>query len=293
MKRYRLPHLICLIPLVFAAATPALADATAAARISALTLQIEQAPDSQSLRLERAMAYIESNQPELALADIRAVEAVGDPVQAALAHGILLYRTGDLVAARPYFDRYLRAYPEHQQALEYRARLLRDTGETRLALADFEYLIAHNSSLDPGYYLSAARLMATLPDRGVDEALALLDARVQQRGAITSLQRYAIELERNRGQYQRAIERMAGLDSKLRATPQWKAEIAELWLLAGQPNEALPYLTVAEEQLQSGRPTSVNREVLANVHRLQDQAHRALQQASGDEQAARAPDPSQ
>jgi tetratricopeptide (TPR) repeat protein len=281
MKCLPLLALTCSIPLNLALGAPAWADAGVDARVSALTLQIERAPDNPALRLERAEAYIESNEPQLALADISVAETRGDPVQAAFTHGLLLYDAGDFDAARPYFDRYLLAYPEDQQAREYRARLLRDTGESRLALADYEYLLAHSDSLDPGYYLAAARLMAGLPDRGVDEALALLDARVRQRGLITPLQRYAIELETNRGQYQRAIKRMAGLDQRLKATPQWQAEIAELWLRAGQPGEALPFLTVAEEQLQSGRPTSANRELLATVHRLQDQARRALDQASG------------
>ena len=272
-----------LIGFIVAVAAPVWADASAAARIAALTLQIEQSPDSQALRLERAIAYMERNEPQLALADIRVAEAVGDPVQVALTHGIVLYQTGDLVAARPYFDRYLQIYPGHQQALEYRARLLRDTGETRLALADYEYLIAHGDSPDPGYYLAAARLMAALPDRGVDEALALLDNRVQQRGSVTSLQRYAIELDRNRGNYRRAIERMAGLDSRLKATPQWQAEIAELWLLAGQPKEALPYLAVAQEQLESARVTALNRQLLAQVRRLQDQARRESYEGSASE----------
>lgn len=280
MKSSPLPALLCLIPLTLAFVAPAWADAAVAARLSALTLQIERTPDNPSLRLERAVAYIESNEPALALADIAVAETIGDPVQAAFTHGMLLYATGDIDAARPYFDHYLNAYPEQQQAREYRARLLRDAGESRLALADYEYLLAHSDSLDPGYYLAAARLLAALPDRGVDEALALLDARVQQRGPITSLQRYAITLETNRGQYQRAIARMAGLDQRLKATPQWQAEVAALWLRAGLPEEALPYLTVAEGQLQSGRPTAANRELLANVQALQEQARRELEQGA-------------
>ncbi len=76
---------------------------------------------------------------------------------------------------------------------------------------------------------------------------------VWRRLAITQLQRYAIDLERQRGNYQGAITRMATLDEKLRATPQWQLEVAELLLQAGRPQEAQPYLTVAEEQLQSAR----------------------------------------
>lgn len=271
MKFYLLPGVVLLTALTFTHPGPVRADAAVAERIRALSLRVEQAPDDQALRLQRSLAYLDNNQLELALADIRAAEAVGEPVEAAFTHGVLLYKAGDYPAARPYFDRYLQAYPLHRGTLEYRARLLRDTGENRQALADYEALIALGDSLDPGYYLATARLMAGLPDRGVDEALALLDTRMAQIGPLTTLQRCAVELERNRGNFQGAIERMAGLDQRLKATPQWQVEVAELMLQAGLLEEAHSYLTVAEEQLQSGRRPA-DRELLETVHRLQKQA---------------------
>ncbi len=280
MKRHLLPRLVLLIAQCLSCGGTAWADAAVNNRIQVLSQKIENDPARQELRLERSLAFVENNQPELALADIRAAETVGDPVEAAFTHGLVLYQTGDYASARPYFDRYLQAYPLHRATLEYRARLLRDTGENRQALADYENLISLSNSLDPGYYLATARLMAGLPDRGVAEALALLDARMAQLGPLISLERYAIELERNRGNFQGAMERMAGLDQRLRATPQWQVEIAELLVLAGKSEEALPYLTVAKEQLQSGR-LPVHRELLATVHRLQEQAQHAALQACG------------
>ncbi len=277
MKSYLLAGVGLLLALTLAPADPAVADAAVAERIRALSLRIEQYPGNQPLLLQRSMAYVDNNQPELALADILAAEAADDPVKAAFTHGVLLYKSRDYVAAQPYFDRYLHAYPQHLGALKYRARLLRDTGQSRQALADYETLITLSDTLDPGYYLSTARLMAALPDRGVDEALALLDTRVAQRGPLTPLQRYAIELERNRGNFQGAIDRMAGLDQRLRATAQWQVEVAELLLQDGRPSEALPHLTVAQEQLQSGR-TPVQQKLLETVHRLKEQAQQAAQE---------------
>ncbi len=257
-----------------------MADAGVAQRIQALTLKVDQNPDDATLRLRRAWVYLEFNQFELAVADIQLAESLGDPVAAAYTHGVLLYRQGAYAAARPYFDRYLKAYPEQWSALGYRARLLRDIGENRLALADYESLIRLNTALNPGYYVAAARLMANEPGRGVDEALALLDARVARRGSMASLQRYAIELERNRGNYPAAIERMGMLDEKLRATPQWQLDVAELLLLEGRGEEALSYLTVAQEQLQAGRMTAVNRQLMAAAQQLQEQALAAVQKAA-------------
>lgn len=281
MKFDRLLIVVVLLARTLSHACLTLADAAVAERIHTLSVQIEQSPANQALRLQRTLAYLENNQRDFALADIRVAEAVGDPVEAAFTHGVVLYQTGDYVSARIYFDRYLYAYPLDRATLEYRARLLRDTGEDRLALADYETLIGLSDSLDPGYYLATARLMAGLPERGVADALALLDARLAQLGPVTPLQRYAIELERKRGNFQGAIERLAGLDQKLRATPQWQVEIAELLLLAGRPADALPYLMLAQEQLQSGR-LPVDRELKATVQRLQEQVQHAAQQACGE-----------
>lgn len=74
---------------------------------------------------------------------------------------------------------------------------------------------------------------------------------------------------------------MADLDQRLKATPQWQVEVAELLLLAGQPDEALPYLALAQEQLKSARVTVVHRELSETVHRLQAQARQAESQACG------------
>ena len=252
------------------------ADAGVSQRIQSLSLRIEQNPEHQALRLQRALAYLEDNQPDRALFDIQLAETLGDPIAAAYTHGVLLHRQQNYAAALPYFDRYLQAYPDHWGALDYRARLLRDIGQNRLALADYEALLRLNRNRDPGYYVAAARLMASLPERGVNEALALLDNRMAQIGIITTLQRYAIDLEKQRGNYTAAITRMATLDEKLRATPQWQLDTAELHLQAARPHEALLYLAVAREQLQSSRATAVQQALWKRAHQLQQEAERAV-----------------
>ena len=275
MKFAFLPCAACLLAAVLAQPGTVAADAAIAERIGALSRRLEQVPDDQALLLQRARAHIENNQPQLALEDVRRAEAAGDPVHAAFTHGLLLYRMNDYPAALPYFDRYLKAYPLDRGALDHRARLLRDTGEKRRALTDYETLLGLSDSLDPGYYIATARLMADLPDRGVDEALALLDGRISRHGPITPLQRYAIQLEKDCGNYRGALERMAALDAKLKATPEWQVEVAELLLLDARPAEAMPYLAVAQEQLASGRMTPVRRDLLTHTHQLQEEALRA------------------
>ena len=254
-----------------------LGDAAIENQIRELDSRVQAYPDEQQWRILRARAYIDAGRYDDAMEDIRAAQALGDPAVVSSVYGVLLYRRGDLEAARKQFDRYLSVHPGHRTSLEYRARLLRDAGEYELALADYQRLFSLSDELDPGYYTSAADMLAALPDYGTDEALALLDARMETIGPVTSLQRHAIGLEKGRGNYPAAISRLSMLDQRLRATPEWQVEMAELLLLAGRPDEALPYILVAEEQLGSVRQTGARRKLAAMLPELKRKAQEATE----------------
>ena len=51
--------------------------------------------------------------------------------------GVLHYRMAQFDSARLYFDTFLVRFPNHSACLEYRARLLRDSGDFDGAIADF------------------------------------------------------------------------------------------------------------------------------------------------------------
>ena len=259
---------------------PALGDAAIEDRLRELDARIQEYPDQQQWRIRRARVYIDTGLNEAAMEDIRAAEVLGDPAEAAFVHGLLLYRQGQLSGARKQFDIYLQAHPGHRQSLDYRARLLRDAGEYEAALADYRQLMAMDDSLAPGYYLSAARMLAALPDHGTDEALALLDGRMEQVGPVSSLQRFAIGLESGRGNYDAAIGRMATLDEKLRGTPEWHAEMAGLQLQAGRPLNALDHIAVAEEQLARLKQTGARRRLAEELAILKRRARQAADQPS-------------
>ncbi len=200
--------------------------------------------------------------------DIRAAEAMGEPINVAFAHGVLLYRAGEFSAARGYFDRYLQVYPKDLSSLEYRARLLRDAGENAAALADFLQIFALNPAPNPGHYISAARIMMALPDYGIPAALDLLDRHFEKVGVTAQLQRYAIELEIDRKNYDAALGRMNSLDKTLRSTPQWQVEVAEIHLLADQPDKARRFLEMADRQLLDLRSNAARVALQTKVQRL-------------------------
>ncbi len=273
------PVFFCLLLALIAPA--ALGDAAVDSQLLELDARVQQYPDDQQWRIRRARAYIDAGRYDAALEDILAAQSLADPTEAASVYGLLLYRRGELDAARKQFDLYLGVHPGDRASLEYRARLLRDVGEYERALADYQRLFSLSDDLDPGYYISAADMLAALPDHGTDEALALLDTRMETIGPVTSLQRHAIGLEKGRGNYPAAISRLALLDQRLRATPEWQFEMAELLLLAGRPDEALPFILVAEEQLGSVRQTGARRELAARLPDLKRKAHEAARGSAG------------
>jgi tetratricopeptide (TPR) repeat protein len=237
-------------------------------RIESLSSYIKAKPLDAYLYVQRGLAYSENNQPELALADIKKAEQVGTPVDAAMAHGILSYRAGDFDDAREHFDLYLKTYPDNTAALEYRSRVLRDSGEFSAALADYRQLIASGATLNPGYHIAAAEILADLPGSGNKEAIALLDARMEELGNITQLQRYAIALEREQGNYEAALQRLASLEAKQRSTPEWHLDVAEVLIENGRRGEAAAYLEMAEERLNKVRATRAREKTRQRLEQL-------------------------
>jgi tetratricopeptide (TPR) repeat protein len=218
-------------------------------RIHLLDDEIATQPDNQYFYIQRSLAHSENGSPQKAMQDIQRANTLGDAVNAAFVRGVVLYRQGNFNGARQSFDQYLAAYPEHVESLEYRARLLRDAGQNKAALADFVSLFALNPAPNPGLYISAADLMVTLPSYGSDAAITLLDTGMSKLGPVTQLQRHAIALEQQRGNYPAAISRMNQLPASLRSTPHWKIDLAKLYWLNSDQTRAQALLLAARSQL--------------------------------------------
>ena len=196
--------------------------------IDTLSESIRAQPHEQELFIRRGQAYSNEGQLDLALQDLRKAEGLGDPLRVAFDLGVVHYRMGQLEAARQSFDVLLERFPNHAPALEYRARILRAAGDLEAALADFEAYFALQKQPNPGDYVSAARMLAELEGRGVGSALRMLDQGMDRLGIIPQLQRYAIELERQRENIKGAIARLETLKPALGDSPDWKVELAIL-----------------------------------------------------------------
>ncbi len=252
--------------------------------IALLTQRIADSPADAALYLERGIAYSNDGQLALSLADYREAERLGDPVLVAFDLGVLHYRAGDYAAAREALTRTLTRFPQHARALDYRARAAREAGDTRAAVADFEALFALEAGVNPGHYISAAELLASLPDRGVPAALALLDRGMLQLGVIPQLQQRAIAFERERGSLAAALARLETLAEPLAQSPEWRVERAEILRALGREAEAQAELARASSALAALRLTPARAALAARIAELAQTAdataagHRAGEQ---------------
>lgn len=252
-------------------AHPVIASAHPAAseRIEILTRRIEAQPRDQRLYIARGGAYSHDGKYELALTDLRKAEQLGDPVVVGYELGLLHHRMGKLEAARTHLDQFLERFPGHPFALEQRARLLAELGETQAAVADYERVFAATSRPNPGSYISAAKLLAAEAEGGVELALAMLDRGMKRLGVIPQLQQYAIELELRGGRSERALDRLEGLEPFLGEGPEWKVQMAELLMRMERSAEARRYLAGASSQLGELRVTPARRELARRITAIQ------------------------
>jgi tetratricopeptide (TPR) repeat protein len=242
--------------------------------IELLTERIATTPNQQSLYLERGIAYSSDGKVELALADLRKAEQLGDPDLVAFDLGVLFFRTGQLSEARASLTRCLARFPQHALARDYRARAARDAGDARAALRDYEALFAIEGDVNPGHYLSAAGLLASLDGDGIPAALAMLDRGMAAVGVIPQLQQRAIAYERERGATDAALRRHDTLAEALAHSPAWRADRAELLLALGRADEAKRELDTAAGALAVQRLTPARAELAARIGRLaQTAAH--------------------
>jgi tetratricopeptide (TPR) repeat protein len=243
--------------------------------IDHFTAEIEKRPLDQALRIQRGIAYSNDGQFDEALADFLRAEQLGDPIAVAFDLGVLHYRKGDFPASRRYFDLYLEKFPGHAPTLEYRARLRRDADDAAGAIADYRAYFAKVGRPHPGDYSAAATLLATMPTEGAEPALALLDEGMTRLGLIPQLQQQAIAIELQRGRTDRALARQRTLEPILGESPDWKVEMGELLMQAGNKAEAERQFRLAIEQLETLRPTPARRTLLGKA-----QAHLGEARAS-------------
>lgn len=248
-------RLCLLLLLVGGMASNACAGSSGDRRLRALSAAIVASPDDPQLYLRRALVLSDNGRHEEAFADVDFASILESPVEVSMARGILLYRLGRFADAIKQLDVFIGEFPRHAEAMHYRVRVHRDAGNTIAAIADYKTLFTLANDIDPGHYVAAAKLMIADNPARLDEALALIDQRITQVGAIPQLQQYAIQLDRQRCHSSAVIERLLTLDERTKLSAAWHVDMAEQWYFSGLPTKAQAHRTMAMELLAKSRPT--------------------------------------
>ena len=236
--------------------------------------QIEHDPKDQTLYIKRGIAYSNDGLYDEALADFEQAEKLGEPTLVSCDRGVLHYRRGELESALGHLDKYLERYPARSRlvCLEYRARALRDSGDHAGAIRDFRHVIELEPRPNPSHYISVATMLAASGESGVEGALAILDAGIEKLGLNPQLQHRAIELELAHQRPDRALERGDALRAILGESPEWKADMAELYLANGAKPEARRMLEDAKSQLDGLRKTPARLQLRERIAALEHRA---------------------
>lgn len=230
--------------------------------------QIRAHPQDQTLYRQRGTVFSNDGQYPQALADFERAASLGERILVSFDLGILYYRRGEFDTARRYFDEYLQRFPDNAPCLEYRARLLRDMGEQEAAVADFKRLFELQAHPNPGHFIAVAEILSSGDADGIEQALAILDEGNRKLGVTPQLQYLAIELELRSDRPRQALERMAALQPALGKSAEWKVDMGELMLQAGDRERAAEMFDAASLQLNNSRKTPARLATLERISSL-------------------------
>jgi predicted Zn-dependent protease len=236
--------------------------------IDRLTQAIASYPEQQSLYIKRGGIYSHARNWSLAERDFQRAHRLGDPREVSYELGLMRYRQSDYRQAQVELSLYLSVHPSAATALLYRARAAQAAGSPRTALADFKTYFTLVEQPHPGDLLAAAMLMVEGPKPAVRSALALIDGGIANTGGQPQLQRYAIQLELQRGDISAALRRCAQMEASLGGSPAWQVEMAVLLLRANRYNEATVMLRQAQLQLEGLKNTPARRALREKIEQL-------------------------
>ena len=220
------------------------ADASIANRINALEGgQINVYADP-SLALQQAGLMAQQGDIAAASGLLRQTAALWPDLDIGFREALILYESREFEAATEGFSRVLEADPASFWSFYYRAQSAAALGQFDGAIADYHSLLALRSDLSPGYYLTMTDWLVADGKEGIAEAISLLDQRMEEVGALSVLLQRSIDLEVARGTIFAAIDRAALFDPRLKATPEWKTQLAELLFKQERYSEAAAYLQV-------------------------------------------------
>ena len=236
-----------------------------ATRFEQLDELIDRYPQSQPLWLKRASLFIQHGDLKSAHRDLQQAAQLGDPVETAFQMGLLHFKEGQFKKSYDDFESYLKRAPGHALSYLYRAKAASVMGQYDLAIENFEFYFSRSLNPHPGEYLAAARLQVESSPDDYGPALLLIDQAIGRLGLIPQLQRYATDLEIQRGNFTAAIERWDSAELALGSSPEWKFKAARIYSQAGQFVRARQLILLLKEQLLELKPTPARQQLWQEI----------------------------
>lgn len=248
------------------AATAARAHGDFHTLINDTNRDIEKEPKNPLLYLHRGELYRIHQQFDVAQADIAHAESLAPGLSALdLAKARLLFDTGWPLSARAHLDRFLKATPNHVEALILRSRVWTRLGQPLYAADDYSHAISQTPEGAPDLYIERAHSLASNGPDQIETALRGLDDGIKRMGPLVTLQLTAIELEMRRQNYDGALARVDTVMARSPRKETWLTRKGEILLQAGRADEAKKAYSEALTALGTLPPARRNVPAIADL----------------------------
>ena len=219
-------------------------------QIDALTQRIAEQPTDVELYLRRGELRRLHEDWDAAIADFeRARTLAPQRAEIDLGLGRTLVDAGTPQAGIAVLDRYLTRNPAHGPALASRAAGLRAM-ELHLEAAEaFSAAAAAFPQPDPQLYFDSAAEFVAAGGANRDRALAVLDDGIERLGPLVTLELAAIDLDRQAGRFERALQRIDRIAEQTQRKEPWLARRGEVLELCGRPQEAVRAYEAAQRAI--------------------------------------------
>ncbi len=218
-----------------------LASATARAhdglheKIVKATQQITAEPRRADLHLLRSDLYRRHQDWELAFADLKRATVLDPNIAGAeFTRGQLLRDMGWLTSAAEFMDLHLEGHPEDLIALRVRAELATQRLRPEGAVGFYDRLIRGSSPATPDDYIARARAQLAMGAGREKIALGGVEQGIEKLGDAVSLVFFAVDLDRQVGEWDRALGRIDRLASYASRKESFQALRGDVLLQAGR-----------------------------------------------------------
>ncbi len=241
----------CLLALACLLAVPGLGHGLLHERIEVLTGLLEREPRNAGALAERAELFQAHGLFTEAGADLELLESVQPGnVTNRLRRGLLALAAKETNAAVSELTAWSQTRPDDAAGHYGLARALILAGRPAEAVPHFSRVINLGPAAEarPELFLERARaqVAAGMP---VPETLGGLDEGVARLGPLPVLQRFAADLELERGDADAAVARIEAIAARSERKERWWFQEGELYLRAGRTNEARAKFVAARDAL--------------------------------------------